>query len=351
MRCKFTNTKRLLFSITLLIFGLISPYLFAQNGGFAGASYRLGYSARGMAMSNAMTAVTSEGAFAYYNPAMAAMDLGTRQTDLTVGALKFDRVFQSSGVHLQLPPSAGLSFNLIRAGVKDIDGRTVSGYPTGLFNINEYQLASNFGIRLSEKFKGGIGLKFSMADYHNELNNAFTVGLDFGFLYHAGQYLNIGVSVKDLFANYSWNAQDLYNLDQARDVVNDFPTRVIFGLAYQRDSFTVSGDFEIQSYSSEVETTEFFIDNGIPTSISSTETVNTSSSQFRLGGSWEAHERFTLRAGWRLAETNDIDSWSLSSGFSIHLPFDVFSPSIDYAFVMEPYQISNMHVFSLRLNL
>lgn len=351
MSSRLSHIGKIISSTAFLIFGLISPSIFAQNGGFAGASYRIGYSARGMGMGNAMSAVTSEGVFSYYNPAQAALASDIRQADLTVGALKFDRVFQSSGIHLQLPPSAGISFNLMRTGVQDVDGRTVSGYPTGLFNINEYQLASNFGIRLSDKFNAGVGLKFSMADYHSELKNAFTVGLDFGFLYNAGDFLNIGVSIKDLFATYSWNAQDLYSLDQSRDVANEFPTRIVLGLAYQRDSFTVSGDFEIQSYNSEIETTEFFIDNGVPSTISSTETINTSSTQLRLGGSWKAHERLTLRAGWQLPEVTEFESWSLSSGFSIHLPFDVFSPSIDYAFVMEPYQISNMHVFSLRLNL
>jgi hypothetical protein len=199
--------------------------------------------------------------------------------------------------------------------------------------------------------KAGIGLKFNMADYHSELDNAIGVGLDFGVLYHAGLHTNIAFSIKDLFATYSWNAEDLYGLSQGRDVVNNFPTRFIFGLAYQRNQVTISGDFEIQSYSSEVQTSSTFIEGGVPNTIRTTEDVNTSSTQFRVGSSWRAHQRFTLRAGWRLPDTQDFDSWALSSGFSIHLPFDVLSPSMDYAFVMEPYQISNMHVFSLRLNL
>lgn len=325
--------------------------LVAQNGGFAGASTRIGYSARGMAMSNAMSAVTSEGSFAYYNPAQAAILLDTRQTDLTVGALKFDRVFQTSGVHLQLPPTAGLSFSILRTGVKDIDGRTQSGYPADLFDISEYQFASNFGIRLSDKFNAGIGLKFGLANYHDELENAISVGVDFGALYQAGNHLNIAFSVKDLFANYSWNAEDLYNLDQSRNVVNNFPTRLIFGLAYQADQFTIAGDFELQAYTSETQTREIFISEGNPTTIVNSELINTSSTQLRLGASWKAHERFTLRAGYQLPEMTQVQSWTISSGFSIHLPFDVFSPSVDYAFVMEPYRISNMHVFSLRLNL
>ncbi|MEQ8525507.1 hypothetical protein [Gracilimonas sp.] len=351
MNYKFPDINKNIILSVLLLFGLISPSLFAQNGGFAGASHRIGYSARGMAMSNAMSAVTSEGVFAYYNPAQAALFSNIRQADLTVGALKFDRVFQSSGIHLQLPPSAGISINLLRSGVQDIDGRTVSGYPTELFNINEYQLASNFGIRMSERFHAGIGLKFSLADYHAELDNAFTVGIDLGFLYFPGNYTSIGVSVKDLLANYTWNPQQLYGLDQGRNEANDFPTRIVFGFAYQRDKYTISSDFEIQTYTSELQRQRIFIDQGNPITIMETETITTSSTQFRLGGSWKAHERFTLRAGWQLPETTEFDSWSLSSGFSIHLPFDVFSPSIDYAFVMEPYRISNMHVFSLRLNL
>ncbi len=346
------KVKNTITHITLVTLICLAPALLnAQNGGFAGASHRIGYSARGMAMGNAMSAVSSEGSFAYYNPAQAALFSETRQIDVSAGALKFDRVFQSTGVQLQMPPTAGISIHLLRTGVTDIDGRTVSGYPTQVFDLNEYQLSSSFGIRLSDKLNAGIGLKFSMADYHPELDKALTIGIDAGFLYQTDSNLNIGLAVKDLFANYSWNAQNLYNLDQSRDVVNNFPTRIVLGMAWQAEKFTVSGDFEVQAYTSETTVSELFVDQGVPSQIQTDKTINTSSTQVRLGASWNAHERFTLRGGWQLPETSEFDSWSLSSGFSIHLPFDVFSPSIDYAFVMEPYRISNMHVFSLRLNL
>ncbi|HET8864881.1 MAG TPA: PorV/PorQ family protein [Gracilimonas sp.] len=351
MKLKYTHKNLLSLTGLAVLWFLIAPDLLAQNGGFAGASTRMGFSARGIAMGNAMSAVTSEGAFPYYNPAQTALLLDSKQTDLTVGALKFDRVFQSTSIQLQLPPTAGLSFSILRTGVKDIDGRTQSGYPTELFDISEYQLASNFGIRLSEKFNAGIGVKFGLANYHEELDNAVSVGIDLGALYHAGDHLNIAFSVKDLFASYSWNAENLYHLDQSRNVVNNFPTRIIFGLAYQADQFTLSGDFELQAYTSETQTRKVFVSNGTPTTIFNTELINTSSTQLRLGGSWKTHERLTIRAGYQLPELTQTESWTLSSGFSIHLPFDTFSPSVDYAFVMEPYRISNMHVFSLRLNL
>lgn len=330
---------------------LIAPALFAQSGGFAGASSRIGYSARGMAMSNATTAVTSQGSYAYYNPAQSALFSGTRQADITVGALEFDRVFQSTGGHFQLPPSAGISFHLLRTGVNDIDGRSQSGYPTGRFDASEYQLASSFGIRLSDKMNAGIGVKFNLANYHPELDNSTGLGIDFGLLYQAAGKVNIAFAVKDMLASYTWNSQDLYQLDQARNVVNQFPTRIVWGAAWQPEAFTISADFEVQVQQSETQTREYFLENGSPTLIANTKTINTSMTQLRLGGAWIAHERFTLRGGWQVPDLSETASWGLSSGFSIHLPFDVFSPSIDYAFVLEPYQISNMHIFSLRLNL
>lgn len=338
-------------SIFILAIILLPPSLFAQTGGFAGTANRIGYTARTMAMSNAMTATTSEGSYAYYNPAHAAMFNADKQTDLTVGALQFDRIFQSSGVTFQLPPTAGISFSLMRTGIKDIDGRTQSGYPTDLFDASEYQLNTGFGIRLSDNMNAGIGLKFSLANYHEQLENPLSVGIDLGLLYNAGEYLNVGFTVKDLFASYSWNSQELYNLDQARNVVNEFPARIIWGLAWQAENFTISSDVELQVFKSEVTHREVFISEGTPITITSTEIISTSTAQFRLGSSWKAHERFTLRGGWQLPDATDSNSWGLSSGFSIHLPFDVFSPSIDYAFVVEPYRISNMHLFSLRLNL
>jgi hypothetical protein len=351
MKMNIRHKSKLIGFLPVMLLFLIAPDIMAQNGGFAGASSRIGYSARGMAMSNAMSAVTSEGSYSYYNPAQSALFSENKQTDLTVGALKFDRVFQSTGIQFQLPPSAGLSFNILRTGVSDIDARTSSGYPIDRFDASEYQFSGNFGLRLSERLNAGVGLVFNIANYHPQLDNATSFGIDLGLLYQTNANLNLSLTLKDLFSSYSWNSQDLYNLSQAQDVVNQFPTRIITGAAYQTDQFTISGEFELQVYNSETQTNEVFVLGGSPVYSSSDEDVRTSSSRIRLGGSWQAHERFTLRGGWQLPETTQIESWAISSGFSIYLPFDVFSPSIDYAFVMEPYRISNMHVFSLRLNL
>ncbi|MCR9131969.1 MAG: hypothetical protein NXI08_05330 [bacterium] len=324
----------------------------AQNGGFAGAAFQSGFGPRGMAMSNAMGASTSEGVYPYYNPALAAVFQEHNQIDLSVSSMDFDRVYQNAGVHVQLPPNAGIAFGLIRAGVKDIDARSLSGYPNGTFDISEYQLNTAFGIRFSPKFYGGVGIKLNYANYHEELSPATAVGLDLGFLYLLNESFNIGLSIQDLFANYTWNSGDLYGQSQSRNVVNNFPTRIKWAVSYQNKQFSINSEYELQVYSSEFTDNEIFIgDSDTPVSISTIETLNTNSGQFKIGGLWHAHERFTLRAGYRIADTKTEGSNALSAGFSVHLPFDRFSPSIDYAFVREPFGVSNFHVFALRLHL
>lgn len=334
-----------------ITFGFLNSTL-AQNGGFAGASTNIGFGPRAISMGNAFSATTSEGIYPYYNPALAAEEHGFKQVDISVSTLDFDRVYQTIGSNFKLPPSAGLSFGLIRSGVQNMDERTVSGYPIGNFNLAEYQLFTVFGLKLNPKVNAGIGIKLNYAKYHPDLTPSTAVGIDIGLLYTLNSQIKIGFAAQDLFANYTWNSKDLYNALQSRNVVNNFPSRYKLGVSYQNQQFSISTEYEIQSFTSEVRINEIFIDNtSAVTIIESTDLISSSSSLIRIGGSWKAHERFTIRSGYRLMDTTNFNSGSFSTGFSVHLPFDTFSPSIDYAFVIEPYNVANMHVFALRLHL
>ena len=337
--------------ITLLLLFLSTGAAFAQPGGFAGAPQRIGYGPVALGMGNAMTAVTSQGSYAQYNPAHSALFQSYIPLQFSVSSLSYDRIHQTLGASFQLPPSAGVSISLLRTGINGIDGRTVSGYPDGNFDVSEYQLHTAFGIRMSSKFNAGFGFKINYANYHKDLEPETSVGIDFGLLYKISSHLNFGFAIQDLFAEYRWNSADLYGIQESRNVVNKFPTRFKWGLAYQNTSFTVSGEYEIQALTSEIEENETFISNGRPNLITSVTEIKTNAQQIRLGGAWNAHERITLRGGYSLPDLSDISSWGASSGFSLYLPFDKFAPSIGYAFVLEPNRVSNMHVFSLSLNL
>ncbi len=341
--------KKIIFSTLLIL--CTGSSIFAQSGGFAGASQRIGYDPISMSMGNAMTATTSLGSYAFYNPALAAIKLDYIQTNLSVSSLEYDRIHQTAGVAFQLPPSAGISINITRTGINDIDGRSLSGYPDGEFDASEYQFHTAFAIRMSNKVSAGVGFKINYANYHNDLDPATSVGLDLGILYKINTHFNFAFAIQDLLAEYRWNSDDLYGQSQSRTLVNKFPTRFKWALAYQKENFTISTEYEIQALTSEVNEEEIFISGGRPTLISSITELKTNAQQFRLGGSWNAHERVTLRAGYQLPDMSDSESWGAGAGFSVHLPFDKFAPAVNYAFVMEPNRVSNMHVFSLILQL
>ncbi len=349
----FKNLTILLLGCTISFMLLPLEPIKAQNGGFAGSYTRMGLGARGMGMGNALTAVSQQGIYAHYNPALAAEAQDGIQLDLSSALMTFDRTLHTLNGSIPLPPSAGLSVSLINANVSNIDGRTQSGYHTRNLSTNEFQFQTAFGIRTGPNVYLGTAVKFNLANYHQEVSNATGVGLDFGVLVHPFDNVNIGLTIKDLLASYSWDTSDLYNLDGSREVVDQFPTRYIFGASYEITSKWIAAvNYEIRSQNSDVIEHDVEVGSGTPSVISSTESIQTNSQQLRLGSSYQLHERFTLRGGWQFAELDRSgDTGQLSAGFSIHLPFDKFKPSVDYAFVREPSGFSNFHVFSLRFHL
>ncbi|MDZ7659214.1 hypothetical protein [Fodinibius sp.] len=79
---------------------------------------------------------------------------------------------------------------------------------------------------------------------------------------------------------------------------------------------------------------------------------NKAPKNLKIGSGFQLHERITLRGGWQVNDLSSIKQTNhFSTGFSVHLPFDLFSPSVDYAFVQEPNNISYMHTFGIQLKL
>jgi hypothetical protein len=300
---------------------------FAQSGGTAGSFSRIGFGPRGMAMGNAFTSVTNDGIYSYYNPAIAAYAPEGNQFDLATSAMSFDRTFSTANATFKLPPVAGITVSILHAGVSDIDGRSGSGYDTGMLDTNEYQLAAAWGRRIGDSFSIGLGFKYYLSDLHTNLSVAKTAGLDLGLLYTFSDRLRAGFTVQDLLASYSWNSSSVYG-DESSNQVDKFPTIVRVGISYditQKWLASLEGGRLIHE--------------------------NISRNNLRIGSSYLLHERITARAGWQIDELSSLDASNhFSAGFSVHLPFDVLSPSVDYAFVQEANNIY-MHTFGLRLNL
>lgn len=313
----------------LLIFITLTPlFTVAQPSGYAGSFSRIGFGPRGIAMGNALTASHAEGVYAYYNPALAAFAEQGSQIDLSTSLMSFDRTLNSLNTSFRLPPSAGLNISLLNANVKGIDGRTSSGYYTSELKTGEYQLLTSFGITITSSLAVGVGVKFNLADYHPEVSPARGVAFDIGAIYQVSEKLTLGVASRDLLASYSWNSSDLYGEESLSETNETFPVRINLGAAYQLNSLHIAA-----SYAHLIHDEEQF-------------------EQVKVGFSWPIHERISLRGGWQIDDLkNIIDAHRPGAGFSIHLPFDILEPSVDYAYLKEPNSVSSMHVFGLRMNL
>lgn len=311
-----------------IILSLNAMPAFSQTSGSAGAFSRMGFGPRGMAMGNALTSVTDQGIYSYYNPALAAQVASGNQVDFATAAMSFDRSFNTAYGIFRLPPSAGISLSIINANVANIDGRSVDGYDTGTLKTHEYQIASALGIKISSRLSVGIGLKYFIADYHSDLSNAKTLALDFGALYTFSDRLKAAFTVQDLLASYNWNSSTLFG-DDSSNRTDDFPTQFRIGFSYHPTSKLLLS-----------------LEGGHITH------ENLTANNLRIGSSYDLHERLTLRAGWQVDDLSSLESSNhFSAGFSVHLPFDFLSPSVDYAFIQERNYISFIHTFGLRLNL
>lgn len=285
-------------------------------------------------MGNAMSSVIREGAFGYYNPAHPAMLAENRQIDLSKAVMAFDRSLNMVNIHFNVPPTAGIGTYILHAGVDEIDGRSSSGYHTSMISTHEYQLGTQFALRFKEKIWGGIGLKFNLARYHEDLDNSNSFGIDLGIQAQLTDNIAAGAVMQDLLASYKWNTADFYGDEFNRPSGHHFPVRIKFGISVILPvTILLSAEYEKR--------------------LNNPGTVfnRINSSFFRLGGSYQIHEWFSLRSGIRFYELANGPGSAISAGFSIHLPLDKFAPSIDYAFAEETNRVANLHVFALRLHI
>jgi hypothetical protein len=327
------------------------PELAAQSGGYAGSFSRIGFSPRGMAMGNALTAVESEGVYGYYNPALAATPSESMQIDLATASLRFDRQLHMVSSHFRLPPSAGFSVSLINAKVSNIDGRTQSGYHTGYLSTTELQLIGNFAIRFSEKFWGGIGLKYNFSNLHVDIPNSSTVGLDAGIRLQISGDLSLAFTMKDLLSEQKLNTSELYGAESA-DMTDRYPVRFHSGLSYNlTENWLIAMDYEIRFQTEYVLLNLRDDTNTNNTSGTIREKQSSQSHYLRVGSRFNIHERITIRGGVQYFKDEDAFIFQPGAGFSLHLPYDRFAPSIDYAILKEPSLLSTMHVFAIRLNI
>jgi hypothetical protein len=308
--------------IILLLVCLSTTTSIAQIEGTAGSFSRMGFSARGMGMGNAMVAIRTGENSGYYNPASVA--LLTQQTvSLSYGMLTLDRNLNTIFYSMPIDTNAGLALGIINSGVSNIDGRDNDGFKTETYSISENQFSLSFGLRIR---KITIGLSTKLYYYSLFKKLSYTnLGLDLGFMYPLGKNFTLAGTLKDVNAKYKWDTSKLYG-ELGNSTIEKFPIRKTIGLSY-------------------------FLEDNTGLISAEVEKSNVATTIIRFGGEYSPSEMFVLRGG--------IDGWNLDHreqahptfGVTIRTDYSNWKPSFNYAYIIEPYGVSAMHVISLSIKL
>ncbi len=312
---------------------LFVPFSFAQLAGSPGAFSRMGFGARGMGMGNAMSAVKSGENSGYYNPAAVAL-LKQQTVSISYGILTLDRNLNTLFYAQPIDTNAGIAIGIINSGVSNIDGRDGDGFKTETYSTSENLFSLSFALRIQAIT---IGLTTKLYYYSLFKNLSWTtVGFDFGIIYPLTKNLTLAGAFKDFNAKYRWDTSDLYG-QLGNSTIEKFPTRKSIGLSYILEDNIGLLSMEIENSSIEVKNSSTGVENSISATI------------VRLGAEYTPIEMFTIRGG--------IDGWNLNHrdqahptfGFTLRTDFTDWKPSFNYAYIIEPYGVSSMHIISLSI--
>ena len=291
-------------------------------GGRVGAAFRLGFSAEGMGMGNALVAVVGRDVDPIMNPSIAPFQ---RTPVISAGAAFFalDRSIQTLSYAAPLPPTAGIALSLQRVSVGNIDGRDRNGVPTEKLRVSENVIALSFGLRPAPALTLGVTAKLLYAQMVEGLTST-TVGLDFGATYLVMEDLRIAVAARDVNSKYRWDTAALYGR-QGRQTTDAFPTRLIVGVSYSPSFLPALLSVEGES-----------VAGGF---------------MARTGVEARLHPMLRVRSGLDALDPSGTLGARWSAGASVEATGLTWNPSFDYCFILEPYAPGGAHMLTIRLHI
>lgn len=298
------------------------PSVRSDIAGQPGSPLRLGFGARGIGMGNSLIALRVGEISGYYNPALVPFQ-SSRLGMASFGLLSLDRRLNFLSYGQDLKPLAGIFLGIINAGVSNIDGRDVDGRQTKVYSTSENAFFISFGNRFSNRVSAGISSKILYYHLFEGINST-TVGFDFGLLYSISDQWSIGAVLQDVNAKYKWDTSKLYG-QKGNTTTENFPLRRRIGLSFRPSYYEASLTAEFEWIGSTV--------------------------MSRFGVEISPLELLTIRAG---VDQIDFDGNLIakpSFGFSLKPDFSFLSSYIHYAYVLEPYSPSNMHIIAISVKI
>ena len=310
-----------LLSVSISMIALSQLQSSSSDGGLAGAPFRMGFGARGMAMGNAMTAVISGNVQSYYNPALVPFE-SEPTVVATYGDLSLDRNLNFLSYTKSLKPNAGFSLSLINAGVGNIDGRDADGIHTQTYSTSENAFMFSFGLKPTSRFALGVTAKILYYSLFETIKST-TAAVDVGIIYSLSQEVALGAVVQDIGAKYKWDTSRLYG-ELGNSSSDYFPLRKRIGLSWIPKIYPIILSGEVESIGSAL--------------------------YVRAGSEIEVYDGVHIRGGIdQIAINADLPA-KPSLGISLQTKVANWTPSFDYAYVFEPYSPSGIHILSLTLS-
>ena len=140
-----------------------APAAVAEGGASGMAFLKLGVSARGVAMGDAMTALASGAGATYYNPAgMLADGDSTRTADILVMHKEWiqDTRTEFLGAAIDLGAEHAIGFSLNTTTVSEIEIRTRPGEAEGTFSTRSLALGASYARHISDELRLGVTARF-----------------------------------------------------------------------------------------------------------------------------------------------------------------------------------------------
>ncbi len=319
-------------AILLAGFSIFGETHAQELSGIPASFVDLGFGARAAGMGNAFVAAANDANAVFWNPAgiIAAKN----------ASFEFNYLNQ-----MQLVPYSSLGGVIPLSRNKD--GIGVGLIYSGDDALKEFTFIVAYARRFG-KFNVGANLKYRYASFGNngfdendysvfdadeitagELTQVFGngngFGMDVGVIYEFSETVNIGVSLKDVFAPFNWSSDTKSETQKPKGDYNEpMPLQAYFGVSvHPFEPLYVNADYKPAFQ-------------------------NDASNTFYFGAEYIFMNILSFRAGTQQA-INSVDDEKYNFGVGVRYSFGGITASANYAYVIE--ELGNTSRFSLGISL